>query len=135
MVKNVYHDHGLNFKLSWSNGQNSSFLTLAKIVTNRGQMSKLVNFDHWSWGKFQGVKVMVSALLTPINILCSVVSAQCSSNVILSFNQGQNIFCDSNQFPFYPTDKQRGGGPTKQTKDILRFFRRHDLFCSFLFSV
>ena len=29
-----------------------------------------------------------------------------------------------------------GGGPTtKKTKDILRFSRRHDLFCSFLFSV
>ena len=27
-----------------------------------------------------------------------------------------------------------GGGPTtKKTKDILRFCRRHDLFCSFLF--
>ena len=29
-----------------------------------------------------------------------------------------------------------GGGPTtKKTKDILQFCRRHDLFCSFLFSV
>ena len=29
-----------------------------------------------------------------------------------------------------------GGGPTtKKTKDILRFSRRHDLFCSFLSSV
>ena len=29
-----------------------------------------------------------------------------------------------------------GGGPTtKKTKDILRFSRRHDLFCSFLFSI
>ena len=29
-----------------------------------------------------------------------------------------------------------GGGPTtKKTKDILRFSRRHDLFCSFLFFV
>ena len=29
-----------------------------------------------------------------------------------------------------------GGGPkTKKAKDILRFSRQHDLFCSFLFSV
>ena len=29
-----------------------------------------------------------------------------------------------------------GGGPTtKKTKDILRFSRRHDLFCSFLSTV
>ena len=28
-----------------------------------------------------------------------------------------------------------GGLTTKKTKDILRFSRRHDLFCSFLFSV
>ena len=29
----------------------------------------------------------------------------------------------------------RGGPTTKKTKDILRFSRRHDLFCSFLFSI
>ena len=38
--------------------------------------------------------------------------------------------------PFYIAASLSGGGPTtKKTKDILRFSRRHDLFCSFLFSV
>ena len=32
-------------------------------------------------------------------------------------------------------DKSGGGPTTKKTKDILRFSRRHDLFCSFLFSI
>ena len=36
----------------------------------------------------------------------------------------------------YSVVNNGGGGPTtKKTKDILRFSRRHDLFCSFLFSV
>ena len=70
------------FKFPWSNGQNWSFLTMtmAKIPelpwSNGQNLSNLtidhgefqvamvmVNFfDHWPWGKFQGVMVMVSAL-------------------------------------------------------------------------
>ena len=76
------HDHGQNFKIavvkwsklailtmtmakitkfSWSNGQNWPFLTMtmAKI---EGVMVMVNFFDHWPWGKFQGVMVMVSAL-------------------------------------------------------------------------
>ena len=58
------HDHGQNYKIfvvKWSKLAILT-MTMAKI---EGVMVMVNFFDHWPWGKFQGVMVMVSALPPP----------------------------------------------------------------------